>query len=211
MTLEFLHSKNPLEYTDAMMQMDERVNGIINGTQKELIWFLEHPPVLTAGTSAKNEDLLLNDLPVVTASRGGKFTLHAPGQRVCYIMLNLKQRANGAIPDPKKFVKTIEDAVISALAKIGISGEIRNDRVGVWVLNKKGIEEKICAIGVKFKGGVTMHGFAINVENDLNLFKSIVPCGIKEYGVCSIRSLGFKTTMEEFDKVLQKEIERYFY
>ncbi len=202
--MEFLLSKEPINYEDAIAFMEERTSQILEGKASELIWFLEHFPILTAGTSAKDTDILDDKIKVIKTNRGGKHTLHAPRQRVCYIMLNLKKRA-GKIPDPRRYIKTIEEIVISALANIGIKGEIREDRVGVWVQNGNN-EEKICAIGVRFKSGITMHGFAINVENDLSLFNSIIPCGIKDYGVCSIKSLGIKISIEEFDEILKKEI-----
>jgi lipoyl(octanoyl) transferase len=207
--MEFLFSGNPIKYLDAIDFMEKRAEEIAIGISEELIWFLEHEAVLTAGTSAKDEDILSsNNLPIYKTNRGGKHTLHAPRQRICYLLLNLKKRAGG-VPDPKKYVKTLENIVISSLAKIGIKGEIREDRIGVWVVREDGREEKICAIGVRFKRGVSMHGFAINVENDLSLFNSIIPCGIREYGVCSIASLGVKIHFEEFDKILKEEIVKY--
>jgi lipoyl(octanoyl) transferase len=207
--MEFLVSKTLISYPDAIDFMEKRANDIADGIADELIWFLEHEAILTAGTSAKEEDVILNDLPIYKTNRGGKHTLHAPNQRVCYLLLNLKKRAGG-VPDPKKYVKTLEEAIISSLARIGIKGEIREDRVGVWVVNNGGKEEKICAIGVRFKRGVTMHGFAINVNNDLSLFNTIIPCGIKEYGVCSIESLGINISFEEFDVILKDELFKSF-
>lgn len=210
MDIEFLTSNSLISYQDGMKKMEKRVSEIIENKNKELIWLLEHEAVLTAGTSAKSHDLLSNSLPVFETNRGGKFTLHAPGQRVCYLMLNLKKRANGKIPDPKKFIKTLEEIIISTLSHFGIKGEIKKDRVGVWVLNKNGKEEKIASIGVRFKKGVTMHGFAINVNNDLKLFDNIVPCGIKEYGVCSIKSLGHEVEMSKLDSILLLKLKKYF-
>ena len=210
MNIEFLTSNIPINYKEGIEKMEERVKQIIENKNKELIWLLEHEAVLTAGTSAKNEDLLSNSLPVFSTNRGGKFTLHAPGQRVCYIMLNLKKRAKGRVPDPKKFIKTLEETLISTLSYFGVKGEIREDRVGVWIVKQSKKEEKIAAIGVRFKKGVTMHGFAVNINNDLSLFNNIVPCGIKEYGVCSLKSLGYKVKMNDFDNVLKAELKKRF-
>jgi lipoyl(octanoyl) transferase len=207
--IEFLTSLSLISYEDAVAFMQNRANAILEGKAKELIWLLEHPAILTAGVSAKEEDLLSQDLPVFKTNRGGKFTLHSPGQRVCYVMLNLKERTENKIPDPKLFVKTLEEAIIETLSCFGIKGEIKPERIGVWV-ESEGKEQKIAAIGVKFYRGVSMHGFALNVNNDLSLFNAIVPCGLKEYGVCSIESLGVKTSMRQVDAILVKNLKKSF-
>ena len=209
--IEFLISKLPVAYPQSIKIMEERVQSILSGTGRELIWLLEHPPILTAGTSFKEEDLLTDNLPVFQTNRGGKHTLHAPGQRVCYLILNLKERAGGKVPDVRKYVLDLENIIINALAAFGIKGEVKEGRVGVWVTNpntKK--EEKIAAIGIRLTRGITMHGFAINISNDLSLFDNIVPCGISDFGVSSLHSLGVKVGMEEFDKILLKEISLKF-
>lgn len=209
MQIEFINSQNLVNYNKALQIMEERVLQISQNKNKELIWLLEHETIFTAGRSFKEGDILKSNLEVFHTNRGGKITLHSPGQKVCYLMLNLKKRANNKIPDPKKFVHTLEQIIISTLYHFGIKGEIRKDRVGVWVVNQNGEEQKIAAIGVRFTKGITMHGFAINVNNDLSLFQSFVPCGIKDYGVCSLESLGKKITMEEFDKILIKNLKKY--
>jgi lipoyl(octanoyl) transferase len=209
MEIKFINSKNLINYDEALNFMEDKVLEISQNKGNELVWLLEHETVFTAGRSFKNEDILNPNLKVFYSNRGGKITLHSPGQKVCYIMLNLKKRANGKIPDPKKFVHILEEIIISTLAYFNIKGEVRKDRIGVWVINKHGIEQKIAAIGVRFTKGVTMHGFAINVNNDLKLFQSFVPCGIKNYGVCSLDSLGKKITMEEFDKILIENLKKY--
>ena len=223
MEIEFLFSSNPIPYEQSIEFMEARVAKILNNETKELVWFLEHPAIITAGTSAKEEDVLSNDIPILKANRGGRHTLHSLGQRVVYIMLNLKKRANG-VPDPRKFVATLENVIINSLNKIGIKGEIRQDRVGVWVLrndliedvlvetslNERKYEEKIAAIGVRFKSGISMHGFAINFSNDLSLFSNIIPCGITEHGICSVQSLGKNVDLKTFDKILEEELKKNF-
>jgi lipoyl(octanoyl) transferase len=202
--LEFLFSRFPVPYEEAMDFMEKRVERIFNDAEKELIWFLEHENILTLGTSADEKDLLTDSIPSIKTNRGGKITLHSPGQRICYVMLNLKERSNGT-PDPKKFVKMLENIVIEALFEFGIKGETKEGRVGIWV-ETNGREEKIGAIGLRFKKGITMHGFAVNINNDLSLFKNIIPCGIANYGVCSIKSLGYEITLSEFDAALKEKI-----
>lgn len=209
--IEFLISEKPLDYLESFSKMEMRVNDIAQKKAQELVWFLEHTPVLTAGTSFKEQDLLSNNLPVIKTNRGGQYTLHAPNQRVCYLLLDLKKRAEGKIPDVRKYVMDLENIIIDSLARFEIKGEIREGRVGVWVLNpKSGKEEKIAAIGIRLTKGITMHGFALNINNDLSLFQNIVPCGIREFGVCSFESLGKKVTMQEVDLVLMQEIKKRF-
>ena len=209
--LEFLHSNKLINYEESFNFMEQRIAKIAKEEESELIWFLEHPAIITAGTSAKEEDILKTDLPIFKTNRGGKHTHHAPGQRVIYIMLNLKKRAKGRLPDLKQFILTLENIIINSLAKIGIKGEIKEGRVGVWVFNENNQkEEKIAAIGVRFTKGVTWHGIAINVTNDLCLFSGINPCGITEYGVCSVHSLKVNKTMKELDKYLIDEFKKNF-
>lgn len=189
--------------------MENRVTSIANGTEKELIWLLEHPPVYTAGTSAKPEDLTnRHALPVHKSSRGGQYTHHAQGQRVIYLMLDLKKRFAQPVPDVRKYVKCLEELIIRSLARLKIKGERREGRIGIWIADEsKNTENKIAAIGVRFTKGITMHGLAININNDLDLFSGIIPCGIKQHGVCSLKSLGFNTSLQEFDEILMQEIE----
>ena len=202
--MEIKISTTPVEYSKAMEEMQKRHAQVLNNEADELIWFLEHEHVYTAGISANDADLLTNDIPVFKTTRGGKFTYHGNGQQVCYFVVDLKRRSH-TMPDVRCFVSCLEDIIINSLAKIGIIGEKRKDRIGVWVKNGK-TEQKIAAIGVKFSKGVTMHGFAVNVKPDLTKFNGIVPCGISDFGVCSVESLGFYTSIEEFREILVQEV-----
>jgi len=202
--MEIKISITPVEYSKAMEEMQQRHAQVLSGEAEELIWFLEHEHVYTAGISANNADLLTNEIPVFKTTRGGKFTYHGNGQQVCYFVVDLKRRSN-TMPDVRCFVSCLEDIIINSLAKIGIIGEKRKDRIGVWVKNGK-TEQKIAAIGVKFSKGVTMHGFAVNVNPDLTKFNGIVPCGISDFGVCSVESLGFDASIEEFREILISEV-----
>lgn len=191
-----------VEYPHALATMEERVRAIREENAPELVWFLEHPPLYTAGTSAQSEDLLTPDrFPVYDTGRGGQYTYHGPGQRVGYLMLDLKRRT----PDVRCYVHAVEEWIIRALDRFNIKGERRDDRVGIWVVRKApGIarEDKIAAIGVRVRRWVTFHGFALNVEPDLSHFGGIVPCGISQHGVTSLWDLGVHVSMEEVDSAL---------
>jgi len=177
-----------VEYPDALSFMDERVAGIHDGSAQECVWLLEHPALYTAGTSAKASDLLDARFPVFETGRGGEHTYHGPGQRVGYVMLDLKSRQDA--PDIKKYVWSLEEWVIRSLAEFGIVGERRCGRVGIWVVRDDGREEKIAAIGVRVRHWITLHGVSINVDPDLSHFGGIVPCGISDHGVTSMAALG---------------------
>jgi lipoyl(octanoyl) transferase len=177
----------------------------------ELVWLLEHPPLYTAGTSAKPGDLIDARFPVFSAGRGGEFTYHGPGQRVAYLMLDLKHRA----PDIRRYVATLEEWIIRTLAAFNVRGERREDRIGVWVRRPdKGVghEDKIAAIGIRVRRWVSLHGVALNVEPNLSHFSGIVPCGVSNprYGVTSLIDLGIPVTMPEVDMVLRREFENLF-
>ncbi|MCA0906256.1 lipoyl(octanoyl) transferase LipB [Ruegeria marisrubri] len=196
-------------YDDAVAFMEARVAAIANGEAEECVWLLEHPPLYTAGTSAKIEDLTDPDrFPVYESKRGGEYTYHGPGQRVAYVMLDLNKRGR----DVRQFVKQLETWVISALAEFNVQGEIRDGRVGVWVrrddkpLTATGnpAEDKIAAIGLRLRKWVSFHGISVNVEPDLEHFSGIVPCGISEYGVTSLVDLGLPVTMADLDAALKK-------
>ena len=176
--------------------MDARVSGIHNGTAPECIWLLEHPPLYTAGTSAKDADLLGADFPVFKTGRGGQYTYHGPGQRVAYVMLDLKKRHKA--PDIKKYVCDLERWIIALLGAFGIQGQCVDGRIGVWVG-----DEKIAAIGVRVRHWVTLHGISINVNPDLSHFGGIVPCGISDAGVTSMQALGVQASMSELDSALK--------
>ena len=198
-------------YQQALADMDARTAAIADGAACELVWLIEHPPLYTAGTSARPGDLKIERFPVHTAGRGGQFTYHGPGQRVAYVMLDLKRRG----PDIRRFVATLEEWIIRSLAGFGIAGERRGDRIGVWVRRPdKGVEreDKIAAIGIRVKRWVSLHGIALNVDCDLAHFSGIVPCGIADarYGVTSLRDLGVPASMAEVDAVLRREFEPLF-
>ena len=187
--------------------MEERVQAIREGKNDELVWLLEHPPLYTAGTSANILDLLdKKRFPVYKTGRGGQYTYHGPGQRVAYVMLDLKKRN----PDIQAYVKSLEGWIITTLREFGIKGAVREGRVGVWVKTGLSSEAKIAAIGVRVRQWVTYHGIAINVHPDLSHYQGIVPCGIKEYGVTSLAALGMDTTMKKFDEQLIKSFNAIF-
>ena len=185
-------------YPDALAAMEARADAIHAGTADELIWLLEHPPLYTAGTSAQAEDLLDPRFPVYDAGRGGQYTYHGPGQRVVYLMLDLKARGR----DVRAYVTTLEEWIIQSLAHLGVTGERRQGRVGIWVQRGPFKEDKIAAIGVRIRRWVTLHGIAINVSPDLGHFTGIVPCGIQEHGVTSLADLGLTATLADLDAAL---------
>src|SRR5271167_16129 len=191
--------------------MAARAEAIAQGEARELIWLVEHPPLYTAGTSARPQELIAARFPVYTAGRGGQFTYHGPGQRVGYVMLDLKRRA----PDVRRFVATLEEWIIRTLSAFAVSGERRDDRIGVWVRRPDkgdGYEDKIAAIGIRVTQWVTLHGMALNVEPDLSHFSGIVPCGVsaQSYGVTSLADLGIPVSTAEVDMVLRREFEELF-
>ncbi|MEZ5959535.1 MAG: lipoyl(octanoyl) transferase LipB [Hyphomonadaceae bacterium] len=200
------------DYETAVAAMEARAGAIAAGEAGELVWLLEHPPLYTAGVSAKDADLLApNRFPVFRTGRGGQFTYHGPGQRVAYVMLDLRERGR----DVTKFVKDLETWIIGALADFNVKGEIRDGRVGVWV-ERKGPgwarEDKIAAIGVRLRKWVSFHGIAFNVEPDLEHFSGITPCGISapQFGVTSLVDLGLPVTMNDADAALRASFERVF-
>jgi lipoyl(octanoyl) transferase len=210
--VELLRSSGLVGYEDACAFMAARVDAIAAGTAPELMWLLEHPPLYTAGTSAKPIDLIEpGRFPVHRSGRGGQFTYHGPGQRVAYLMLDLRHRGN----DVRRYVATLEEWMIRTLAAFNIRGERREDRVGVWVRRPDkgdGREDKIAAIGIRVKRWVSLHGVALNVEPELAHFQGIVPCGVSEqrFGVTSLIDLGVPVTMLEVDMVLRRQFEALF-
>ena len=190
--------------------MEARAAAIADGTAGELIWLLEHPPLYTAGVSAKTADLLEPErFPVFESARGGQFTYHGPGQRVAYVMLDLTRRGR----DVRAFVAALEAWIIDALCAFNVTGEMRDGRVGVWV-ERKGPgwsrEDKIAAIGVKLRRWVSFHGISLNVEPDLSHFSGIVPCGQVEHGVTSLVDLGLPVTLDEADEALKASFRKVF-
>lgn len=201
MNSEWRISTDPVPYPQAVDWMEQRVAAIRNAGAADCVWLLEHPPLYTAGTSADAADLLQPDrFPVFASGRGGEYTYHGPGQRVGYVMLDLKPRGQ----DIRRFVHDLESWVIATLAAFGVSGERREGRVGVWVVRDDGREDKIAAIGVRVRRWVSFHGISINVNPDLDHFSGIVPCGIQEHGVTSLADLGIDASMAEVDAVLKQ-------
>ena len=199
MELEWIIASSPVDYPQALAFMEERVAKIREGTAPECVWLLEHPPLYTAGTSAKPEDLLEPDrFPVFAAGRGGQYTYHGPGQRIAYVMLDLKKHGG----DIGAYIQKLEDWLIQSLESFGVQAQKRKDRVGLWVERGMGREDKIAAIGVRVRRWVSFHGIALNVDPDLSHFNGIVPCGIQEHGVTSLWDLGHTPTLEEVDSAL---------
>lgn len=205
--VEWKISKGLVDYPQALSEMEARVADIQSGRASELVWLLEHPPLYTAGTSAKPSDLLSpQGFPVYQTGRGGQYTYHGPGQRVAYVLLDLKKRDK---MDVRAYVASLERWIIASLAEFGIKGEVREGRVGVWVHTNAG-EAKIAALGIRIRKWVTYHGICINLNPDLSHYAGIVPCGIREHGVTSMAQLASHTTFEELDKVLYKNFEHIF-
>ena len=199
-TLEWRTASAPVDYPAALAAMEARVAAVRSGSAPELVWLLEHPPLYTAGTSARVEDLLEPArFPVYRAGRGGQFTYHGPGQRVAYVMLDLKRRG----PDIRAFVHSLEAWLIRALDRFGVAGERRDGRVGIWVPRDGGREDKIAAIGIRVRQWVTFHGISLNVRPDLSHFAGIVPCGVRGNGMTSLADLGVPVEMAEVDAALR--------
>jgi len=209
--VEWRVSDELVSYEAALAAMDARVDAIAAGAAQELVWLIEHPPLYTAGTSADRADLLDARFPVFEAGRGGQMTYHGPGQRVAYVMLDLKSRG----PDVRRFVTTLEEWLILTLAAFNVRGERRENRIGVWVRRPDkdaGYEDKIAAIGIRVRHWVTLHGVALNIDPDLSHFAGIVPCGVQEqrYGVTSFADLGHIVSMAEVDMAMRRTFEELF-
>jgi lipoyl(octanoyl) transferase len=209
--VEWRISDAPADYLDAVAAMEARAADIADGKAGELVWLLEHPPLYTSGTSGKEGDLLDPRFPLFATGRGGQVTYHGPGQRVAYVMLDLKRRR----PDVRAYVAALEEWIIRTLAAFNVRGERREDRVGVWVARPDkgaGFEDKIAFIGVRLKRWVSFHGIAINVEPDLSHFSAIVPCGVVDprFGVTSLVDLGHPVTMADADIALRQAFEEIF-
>lgn len=209
--VEWRIAEEKIDYEAAVALMEARATAIADGRAAELVWLIEHPPLYTSGTSARSQDLLNARFPVYAAGRGGQLTYHGPGQRVAYVMLDLRRRA----PDVRRFVASLEEWIIRTLAGFNVRGERREDRVGVWVRRPDkgdGREDKIGAIGIRIKRWVSLHGIALNIEPELSHFAGIVPCGVSEprYGVTSLADLGHIVSMPDVDAVLRREFEALF-
>lgn len=203
-------SDRPIDYVTALAEMEQRVNAIAAEQSSECVWLLEHPALYTAGTSSKSDDLRDSKrFPVFQTGRGGQYTYHGPGQRVAYVMLNLKQRGN----DVRAFVWALEDWLIQALLAFNIRGERRAGRIGIWVRRpERGAqaESKIAAIGIRLRRWVSFHGISLNVDPDLEHFSGIVPCGVSEHGVTSLAELGLTATLSDVDIALRQAFESVF-
>ena len=206
--VEWTVADGPVSYPEAVAAMEARAAAIAGGTAPEQVWLLEHDPIYTAGTSARDTDLVDARFPVFQTGRGGQYTYHGPGQRVGYVMLNLKHRG----PDVRAYVHTLEDWLIATLAEFAVKGERRAGRVGIWVARgaHTGREDKIAALGVRIRRWVSFHGVALNVDPDLTHFSGIVPCGIREHGVTSLAALGGTATMGDVDAALKKNFQKVF-
>jgi lipoyl(octanoyl) transferase len=209
--VEWLISSHPVAYPEAVAAMEARVAAIAAHEAPELVWLLEHPPLYTSGTSGKPQDMLDPRFPTFTTGRGGQLTYHGPGQRVAYVMLDLKRRR----PDIRAYVAGLEEWIIRTLSTFHVRGERREDRVGVWVSRPdkgSGFEDKIAAIGVRLKHWVSLHGIAVNVAPDLTHFDAIVPCGVADprYGVTSLSDLGHPVAMADVDNALRQAFEEVF-
>ena len=212
--VEWITAQGLTNYDDAVAFMEARVAAIHEGQAEELIWLVEHPPLYTAGTSARDGDLLDARFPVHVAGRGGQYTYHGPGQRIAYVMLDLNRRGR----DVRAFVARLEAWVIAALSDFGVTGVIRDGRVGVWVPrpDKPPLpdgsprDDKIAAIGVKLRRWVSFHGIAINVEPDLSHYSGIVPCGISGHGVTSLVDLGLPVSLADMDLALRRNFDTVF-
>lgn len=207
--MEWKISDTSIPYPQALAEMEAHVNAMLQNEKDERIWLLEHPALYTAGTSAKQSDLLdPQRFPVFEAGRGGQYTYHGPGQSIAYVMLNLTERMEGK-PDLRYFVWLLEEWIIRSLKFVGVQAERREGRVGLWVLRADGSgEDKIAAIGIRLRKWISFHGVAVNLNPDLSHFSGIVPCGIREYGVTSLHQLGISVTREAFNEVLKTQFEQ---
>lgn len=204
--IEWRVSEQQIDYPQSLKDQEARNAAIQQGEQPELIWLLEHPPLYTAGTSSDPSELLSHQFPVFETGRGGRHTYHGPGQRVGYILLDLKRRQ----ADVRNFVHALESWIIETLAQFGVSARAVDGRVGIWCDTPDGQEAKIGAIGIRIRKWVTMHGFSVNIDPDLGHFSGIVPCGISEYPVTSLKQLGIAASMADFDEALKKSAPSFF-
>ena len=204
--MEFKHYPDVMPYEAMVTAMEAYVAGIRSNRAVEAVWFLEHPSLYTAGTSAKAGDLLDQRFPVFVTGRGGQYTYHGPGQRIAYVMMDLRARGG----DVRQFVWSLEQVVISTLETWQITAERRDGRIGLWVTDAHGHEDKIAAIGVRVRNGVTYHGLSLNVSPNLSHYEGIIPCGIRGYGVTSLQKLGVTPSMQDVDQALMQAFQTVF-
>lgn len=208
-TIEFFCSNELVDYKKSINLMEQRVKNINDNTKSELLWFLEHPSVYTAGTSSKEKDLLnKNLLPVFKTNRGGEYTYHGPGQRVAYVMLDVRRRNYNV----KSYIRLLEQWLINSLMEIGIKSYLIKDKIGIWVMNdkKNNCEEKIGSLGLRIRKGVSYHGISLNINPNIEYFSGIVPCGNEGSGVTSIEKIGVKISKNKFDNILISNFEKIF-
>ena len=201
MSIEIKKSIKPVNYLDAISFLEKRVEKIIKKQEKELIWILEHPSIFTAGTSYNEKDIIDKEIDIIKTSRGGKITWHGPGQLICYLVIDLNNRKK----DIRKFVHIIEKSIIESLEEIGVSSQSDRKNIGIWVKSNKE-EKKIAAIGIKVKKWIAYHGFSLNIDNDLSNYKKIIPCGIKDKGVTSLKELNIYKFSKLSEIILKKLI-----
>ena len=206
--IEYSISNKAINYEDSVEIMENRVEHISSKIKSELLWFLEHPAIYTAGTSSNEKDLLKkNTFPVFKTSRGGEYTYHGPGQRIIYIMLNLRERSY----DIRRFVNTLESWIVDSLSDLGVESRLIKGKVGVWIDKRGEPEEKIASIGLRVRKGITFHGISLNIDPNLDHFNGIVSCGNKKNGVTSLKKLGIILPKEKIDGILLKNFEKNFH
>ena len=201
MSIEIKKSIKPVNYLEAISFLEKRVEKIINKQEKELIWILEHPSIFTAGTSYNEKDIIDKEIDIIKTSRGGKITWHGPGQLICYLVIDLNNRKK----DIRKFVNIIEKSIIESLEEIGVSSQSDRKNIGIWVKSNKE-EKKIAAIGIKVKKWIAYHGFSLNIDNDLSNYKKIIPCGIRDKGITSLKELNIYKFSKLSEIILKKLI-----
>ena len=207
MKIEYNTSSQAVNYLDAVALMEKRAEDIYQAKVPELVWFLEHPSIYTAGTSASADELINpKDLPVYESGRGGKYTYHGPGQRIIYLMLDLRKRE----ADLKKYIANLENWIIASLAEIGLSSRRKEGHVGIWTTSNSGEDAKIAAIGIRVRKWITYHGISINVHPSIEYYNGIIACGIKEFGVTSLNKLGYNITYSELDHILKGKFNDFF-
>ena len=206
-TIKWTTSNTLVDYLESLDFMAKTVDSIITGKGPEVVWLLEHPELYTSGTSARPNELQYKPTaPIYAAGRGGRYTYHGPGQRVIYLMMDLRSRAN----DIRKYIYDLETWLINSVAEFGIEGERRSGRVGVWVDQGYGIEVKIAAIGIRVRKWVTFHGVSLNISPDLRMYEPIIPCGIREHGISSLHELGVPALMKDVDEALLHNFQKLF-
>jgi lipoyl(octanoyl) transferase len=205
--MEFKTTISPVEYKQAIEFMEQRIAKIHTGEAEELIWFLEHQPIYTGGSSADDIELLNQEnLPVYKTGRGGKYTYHGPGQRIIYLMLDLRKREQ----DVRKYVASLENWIISSLKEIGLSCQKKEEKIGIWTKSHEQKDVKIAAIGIRIRKWISYHGIAINVNPNLEHYKGIIPCGISEFGVTSLKELGYNISMQKLDVIMKEKFNDFF-